>query len=403
MRKETKPLMEKEVRTGNILSQYIAGLITAKAARSVLSVSERHFWRLVKRIKQKGPLGLAHGNRGKPCNRKITGEMEKLVCELHEQRFKCWNDVHFTERLNEKEGIKISRESVRAILRKNGIKPRQKRRPPHYRSRRNPMEQPGMMLQIDGSHHHWLGESGPEFVLIAAIDDATKAIVYAHFEAAETTQAYLRMFHVLAQKGRLPLSVYADCHSIFKTSREPSIEEQLDGTTPKTQLGRALGEICIQYIAAHSPQAKGRVERAFRTMQDRFVSELRYAGVSSIDEANQLLPGLVADYNSRFAFAITDCHPLWLSIPVSFDPDSVFCFKFSRIVKNDNSVSFGGKSLQIPKNPHRFSYAKARVDVHQLLSGEIRIFHQNSLIASFPHPLSRPSLPPQNKVSYANI
>jgi len=330
-------------------------------------------------------MGLAHGNRGKPASHQISREMEQLICELHEERFKGWNDVHFTERLNEREGIKISRESVRVILRKNGIKPRQKRRSPHYRKRRDPMEQPGMMLQIDGSHHPWLGENAPACVLIAAIDDATKAIVYAYFEEAETTQAYLRMFHTLAQKGRLPLSVYADCHSIFTISREPTIEEQLDDITPKTQLGRALGELCIQYIAAHSPQAKGRVERAFRTMQDRFVSELRYAGISTIEEANQLLPALVADYNDRFATDIPDCHPLWLSIPKTFDPDSVFCFKHSRVVKNDNTVSFAGKSLQIPQNLHRSSFAKAKVEVHQLLSGEVRIFHQQNLIASFIH------------------
>jgi transposase len=373
----------RESRRVQVLALYEDGIITSREAVEAMGISIRQFRRLLKRYREEGSAGLAHKTRGKRSKRRTPRIVEERILDLSISRYSNFNDTHFTEKLNEVEGIYISREKVRRIRRKAGIAPKTRRSSPKHRSRREPKTRAGMLLQVDGSQHNWLQGRGPYLVLLSAIDDATRELVYARFENAETSAGYMRMFRSIVAERGMPLSIYGDRHSIFRVNREPNIEEQLSGQSPKTQVYRALQELGIVYTPAYSPQAKGRVERHFRTMQDRLVSELELAGVSSLQEANQLLAGFIDDYNRRFKIEPVENVTAWLPVPVDLDLDTIFCFKEKRTVNYDNTVSYKGRTLQIPPGPKRSSYAKTKVTIYELLNGDINVVYKGETIAKF--------------------
>ncbi|HUV87345.1 MAG TPA: ISNCY family transposase [bacterium] len=375
-------LKERELRRFQVLSLYEKKAIRYQEAAVALGVTARQFWRLWRRYREGGADALAHRLRGRPSPRTLAATTRDRIVELRTNVYGDFNDVHFTEKLNEVEGIVVGRETVRKLLRADGIPPKHSRRSPGHRSRRPPWPAEGALVQADASPHPWLGE---EYIaLVVAVDDATKKILYAHFERRETTVAYLKMLRQLCRRYGRPLALYADKHSIFQTNREPTIEEQLRGLEPATQFSRALQELNIHYIAANSPQAKGRIERAFRTLQDRLRAELRLANVADLNAANSSLRRFVPAYNRRFARAPDDPQPAWRPLPSDLDLDAVCALKDHRVVKPDNTISFHGRTLQIPPNPYRASYAKASVEVRELLNGQIRIYYQNRLLVSFP-------------------
>ena len=387
-------LKERELRRFQVLSLYEKKTIPYQEAAKALGVSVRQFWRLWRRYGEGGAGALTHRLRGRSSPRALAAATRDRIVELRTNVYRDFNDLHFTEKLNEVEGIAVGRETVRTLLRARGIPPKQARRSPHHRSRRQPWPAEGALVQADGSSHPWLGE---EYItLVVAVDDATKKILYARFERSETTVAYLKMLRQLCRRYGRPLALYADKHSIFKTTREPTIEEQLRGLEPATQFSRALQELAITYIYANSPQAKGRIERAFRTLQDRLLAELRLANVADLNAANSSLRPFVPAYNRRFARAPDDPKPAWRPLPPDLDLDAVCALKELRVVKADNTISFHGRILQIPPNPYRASYAKATVEVRQLLNRQIRVYHHNRLLASFSK--RKPQHPDLNKM-----
>jgi len=298
---EKVTLTMKEIKKVEVIQKAVYGEITVLEAAELLWVSERQVYRLKSSFKLKGVKGLIHGNRGKVSERRLDDGVSAKIIELAKGTFAGYNDSFFTERLGEEEGITLSREKVRQILRKQGIGPKTKRRRPKHRTRRERKPQSGMMLQTDGSQHDWLQGRGERLTLIGAIDDATGEVPYALFAPSETTEGYMRMFLEIAKKKGLPLSVYADRHSIFQVERRtPTIAEQLNGRPDKTQMGRALDELGITLIPANSPQAKGRIERLWGTFQDRLVCELRRFNAKTIDEANAVLLKFLPDYNRKF-------------------------------------------------------------------------------------------------------
>jgi transposase len=380
-------LKERELRRFQVLSLYEKKAIRYQEAAVALGVTARQFWRLWRRFREGGANALAHRLRGRPSPRTLAATTRDRIVELRTNVYGDFNDVHFTEKLNEVEGIVVGRETVRKLLRADGIPPKHSRRSPGHRSRRPPWPAEGALVQADASPHPWLGE---EYIaLVVAVDDATKKILYAHFERSETTMAYLKMLRQLCRRYGRPLALYADKHSIFQTTREPTIEEQLRGLEPATQFSRALQELNIHYIAANSPQAKGRVERAFRTLQDRLRAELRLANVADLNAGNRFLSRFVLTYNRRFARPPDDPQTAWRPLPSDLDLDAVCALKERRVVKADNTVSFRGRTLQIPANPYRASYAKATVEIRELLNGQIRVYYQNRLLVSFPKPNAR--------------
>jgi len=392
----------RETKRITVLALYQRKAVAAAAAAERLGISLRHFWRLWTRYRREGEAGLLHRSRGRPSPRRAPPALRAEVIALARGRYAGFNDVHFTEKLRAEEGIALSRECVRGWLRAAGVGPKRRRRPPRHRSRREPCPAAGMMVQLDASSHDWLAGRGPRLTLLAAVDDATKQLLYLHFEEAETTAGYLRLLTSLARTYGLPMAVYADRHTIFQTKRAPTVAEQLAGITPATQLGRALAELGVEYIAAHSPQAKGRIERVFGTLQDRLVAELRLARVTSRAAANRLLPSFRAAYNRRFAVPPRDSIPAWVPLPPNFDLDAICCVKFTRTVKPDNTLSCAGRVFQLPPTPSRASFSRARVDVHFLLSGETRIFYHDHLLARFPKTPKTTPPSPQTRSRYPN-
>ena len=339
--------------------------------------------RLLAAYRRDGPAGLVHGNRGRPSPRRIPAEIREEVLSLTRTIYPDYNDHHLTEVLDEDHGIGLSRSSVRRIRREAGLPSPHKRRSPRHRSWRERSPQPGMLLQMDGSKHDWLEGRGPELCLIAAVDDATGQIPWALFRPEEDAAGYFLLLQHLSRTHGLPLAVYADRHTIFQSPKKASISEQLAGKPPRSQFGRLLDELAIQLIPAHSPQAKGRIERLFGTLQDRLVKALRQAGATTLEDANRVLHHFLPAYNTRFAVAPAHPGSAYRPWPTRLPPETVFCFKHERVVAKDNTISFNSRRLPIDPAPRRRSYAFCGVEVRQLLNGHLLVCYHGSPLARF--------------------
>src|SRR4029434_3141296 len=375
-------LTMKEEKRLEIIQRVFRGELTVVEAGVVIGVSERRCLRIKARVTKRGAKGVVHGNRGRACKRKTKEKEVKRVVELAKGKYLGFNDRHLTEKLAEQEKLEISRETVRQILRSEGIASPRKRRGNKHRSRRERKEAEGMMLQVDGSPHDWLEGRGPSLCLIGAIDDATGKVVGALFVEAESSWGYFRLFSEIFNKHGLPQSIYADRHSIFWTDREPTIEEQLKNQRPTPGGGRGLKGPGVTLILAGSPQAKGRIERLWGTFQDRLVSELRRAQAKTQAQAQTVLERYLPEHNRKFSKPPANAVPAWRKVSLKQIEQSL-CFKQQRTVAKDNTVSFEGSVFQIPKTSPYRSYANKRIDVHVLLDGAVEFFYQKEKIASF--------------------
>jgi transposase len=373
-------LSMKEQKRLQVISEMDAGRVIGGEAAELMGISLRQARRLLAAYRQKGVEAVVHGNRGRCPATRTPEAIRQQVLSLARTIYQDYNDQHFTEELAEQHGIVLSRSTVRRIRRQADLASPRQRRAPRHRSRRARYRQAGMLLQIDGSDHDWLEGRGPRLNLIAAIDDATNEVPYALFREQEDAAGYFLLVRHIAQSHGLPLALYADRHTIFQSPLEATIDQQLRGEAPQSQFGRLLTELSIQLLAARSPQAKGRVERLFGTLQDRLVKALRQAGATSLSEANAALAQFLPIFNQRFSKPAAEPGSQYRPLPTHLDTDQVFCFKHERTVTNDNTISFAGVSLPIPPGPDRLSYAKARVQVHQYLDGRIGICYQGQLL-----------------------
>lgn len=394
--KETITLNSKEQKRLMVLNRVIGGQLTATEAAELMGMSVRQVRRVVASYRKEGARALAHGNRGRTPHNALPQLVREQVIELAQTKYKGCNQQHLSELLSEQEGIDISRSSLRRALLSQGIRSPRKRRPPKHRSRRDRYPQEGMLLQVDASEHDWLQGRGPRLVLVASIDDATGQIPGAHFRLQEDAHGYMLVLrHVALTHGR-PLALYHDRHSIFEhTPRrmvEWSLEEQLRGEREPTQFGRLLQELEIVSISARSPQAKGRVERLFGTLQDRLTAELRLAGAATLEEANWVLGQFLLRFNVRFAVAPAQEAKAYRPMPSDCDPDTIFCMKYSRVVASDNTVRLGEHRLQLLPSAHRLSYARTRVEVHERLDGSLAVYYQGECLAHKPAPPEAPVL-----------
>ena len=320
---------------------------------------------------------------GRPSNA-IPDRVREQVIALAEGQYEACNDHHLQELLAEREDLQLSVSSVRRVRRDAGLRSPRKRRPPKHRSKRERKPQAGMMLQIDGSPCRWLGDEGPSFNVIAAIDDATNE-VFAVFRQEEDAAGYMLLLRDVIEKRGVPLSLYSDCHSALFPGKkaEPSIQEQLAGQGATTQVGRAARELGIQQIPSYCPQGKGRVERLFKTLQDRLVVELGLEGIATIEEANAFLPEFLKRFNARFTKAPADPEPAYRPAPEPDRLQQILCFEFTRVVARDNTISFGGRCLAVGKKPGP-SYAKKTVTVRVAPDGQFSFWHKDKCIAQGP-------------------
>lgn len=261
----------KEQRRAMVLTAVIEGRLTAGEAAELMRLSRRQERRLRHAFLRDGPAALVHGNRGRRPVHTLDPGLRSRIIALADGVYAGCNDQHLTELLAEREAIALSRSSVRRILRAAGRRSPQRRRPPRHRSRRERMPQVGMLLQVDGSRHQWLGPDGPWLTLVGAIDDATGDVPYALFREQEDAQGYLLLLREVVRRRGVPLALYSDRHMIFQSAAKApmTLEEELAGKPLPTQVRRVLDELDITWIGARSPQAKGRVERLWRTFQDR--------------------------------------------------------------------------------------------------------------------------------------
>lgn len=377
-----------------VLNQVEGGRMGGREAGEVSGLSLRHVRRLLAAYRKEGAQALAHGNRGRRPHNALDKGLRVKVSELAESTYAGCNNQHLTELLAEREGIALSRSSVRRILLGAGIRSPRKRRAPKHRSRRERYPQEGMFLQIDGSRHDWLEGRGPYLTLIGAIDDATGKVPYALFREQEDAQGYFLMLRRIVGSCGIPVALYHDGHGIFERSRgeSASLEEQLEGRRKPTQFGRLMEELDITSILSRSPQARGRIERLWGTFQDRLVSELRLAGASTLDEANQVLWDFLPRYSQRFAVPAVQPGSAYRETEKGFIPDEIFCFKYRRTVGTDNVVRFGGHRLQIVPTNGRSSYARARVEVHERMDGSLAVYYRGECLATKPAPPEAPLL-----------
>jgi len=309
--------------------------------------------------------------------------MRERIVGLAREQYADYNDSHFAEKLGEQHGIIVSRSTVRRLRRSIGQGSPRKCRRPRHRKRRERYCQTGMVLQLDGSPHDWLEGRGPRLTLLVAIDDASSEVPNGVFREQEDDAGYLELLRGISRSHGLPLAVYTDRHTIFQSPKRATLEQELAGERPRSQFGRVMDELGIQMIAAHSPQAKGRVERLLGTLQDRLVKELREAGARTRDEANQVLQRFLPQLSARFGVPPAQPGSAYRPWPPGLKPEEVFCFKHHRTVTNDNTISFDGKRLQIPPGPDRLSYARARVQVQQRLDGSLVICHKGQSLVTF--------------------
>ena len=405
-------LTMKEQHKLKMVIDYEVGKVPAQTAAKLLGISKRQFRRLVAAYRKRGVVALAHGNRGRSPANRIADEVRQKIVALAKTTYQDYNDSHFTEELAEQaEPIVVSRSTVRRIRRAAGQGSPRKRRAPRYRSRRERYPQVGMLLQTDGSRHDWLEGRGPWLTLIGMIDDANNQIAGACFREEEDAAGYFLVLKQVCLSQGLPQALYADQHTIFQSPSQPTIEQELAGELPRTQLGRLVDELGIQLIAARSPQAKGRIERLWGTLQDRLVKELRQAGACDVESANQVLAAYLPRFNARFQVEAAEPGSAYIPWPQDQEPGQYFCFKYTRTVTNDNTVSFNKHRLQIPPGPQRRSYAQAKVELRHDLDGSLAICYQGQTLVTFQpaepapprvghfHPLAAPviSVPPAPK------
>ena len=365
----------KELRRVHVIRHVLEKKITQGKAGEALGLTARHIRRLMQRVRVDGDAGLVHRGRGKPSNRKIPEKVKAKVLRLYAQRYGDFGPTLAAEKLAERHGITLSDETVRLWLHARGIDHFRRRTRPH-RAWRERKPHVGELVQLDGSHHDWFEGRGPRCVLMAYIDDASSR-VYARFYDYEGTIPAMDSFQRYVTRYGIPLAVYADRHSTYQSSAQPTVEAQLAGTEPTSQFGRALGELGVELIPAHSPQAKGRIERLFNTFQDRVIKEMRLAEVSTLEEANRFLERYLPIYNQRFG--VSPAQPADLHRPrlARRDLDRILCVKTKRVLRRDWTVAHHGHLYQVQTNVRA-----THVLVEERINGSMRITHHGRALDS---------------------
>ena len=336
-----------------------------------MGVSTRHARRMLRQpTASEGaaalwPMAIGTVNRSNATPEAVIADLVRLA----KTKYEGVNHTHLSELLSEREGIYIGRTTLRRILVNAGLSSPRRRRPPKHRVRRQRMPRAGMLIQLDGSYHRWLGDVRPPFTLLLAVDDALFC------EQEDSHNYFLLMQNLLRRRG-VPLALYTDRHAVFKHTPGSG------STGTPTQFGRAMAELGIQMIFALSPQAKGRVERAAGTFQDRLITELRLAGATTIEQAKAVLKQFLPRFNRRFQVPAQCPDPAFRPLPPDLRLGQVLCLKHKRRVARDNTVQFQRHTLQLLPDRQRRSYAGQAVVVLHGLDGRLFLQHEGRIIAA---------------------
>lgn len=349
--------------------------ITVEECSELMGIGTRQTYRILKKIKEEGIRGIIHKLRGRKSNRGHPEKLKKEVVKIYRQQYSDYGPTLFSEELVKSHNISLNHETVRKWLRAEAITTSMRKKRPH-RKKRERRSCFGELLQFDGSHHDWFEGRGAECCLINCVDDSTGK-VYLKFAVSENTQDVLLTLWEYVNKHGIPRSIYTDKFSVYK------------GEGNLTDFGRAMKELKIETIFAHSPQAKGRVERVNRTLQDRLVKALRRKGISNIAEANEFLQKMfIEDYNSKFAvnLEVPDAH----RITTGYDLKNIFCYKTSRQVRNDYTINLSGGYIQLLKGSSPLPLPKQNVTICKWLNGQMHIYFNGQEI-NFTHLDNKPA------------
>jgi transposase len=371
-------MSQKERDRLKVLEAVVQGRVSRERTSALLGISRRQLRRLLGRYQAEGDAGLVHRSRGRPSNRGIPVAVQAKAVECIRERYGDFGPQLASEVLAEREGIEVSRETVRRWMIEAGLWKAKRSRVRHHQWRAR-KECRGEMVQMDTSIHAWLeGRALEEPVLIAMIDDATSRL-YARFFTEDSTRTNMTLLRDYIHRWGRPVALYADRASHFKTTRDATVDEQLNDQEPETQIGRALRQLDIRYIAASSPQAKGRIERCFRTLQDRLVKELRLRKISCVQEANDYLEQeFLPRWNRRFTQKPA-CSLNAHRGRKGFDLDAIFNIQDTRTVTNNYTVRFRNQILQIERRSVSRGLRGDQVIVEERLDGSLRIRWRTTL------------------------
>jgi transposase len=379
----TITLNPKQQRKVEILTRVEAGAVDISTAAELLGLGPRQIRRLRARFRREGFQVVLHGNVGRtPANRTDPALLERILALAgRDGKYGDLNISHFQDLLDQEEKITLGRSTLERLLKRAGVRQKAGAAAPVHRRRRLRRPAEGMLLQVDSSPFDWLEGRGPKASLIGAIDDATGQIVFLLFRPTEDQIGYLLLLRNVAQSHGLPMSIYHDRHTLLRSPKQPTLEEELAGQVPRSQIQRVMAELGIESIVAHSPQAKGRIERLWGTLQDRLTKELRLAGICSLEGANAFLLGFLDRYNARFAQAPRDPHSAWVPLPADLDLNYYFAVRETRKVRSDHCISWSGQLLQLLPDPRGPSLVNESVTVHRVPEGEIYLYHHQHPVA----------------------
>jgi transposase len=367
--KDMITMSRREARRLHILQQALERKLTQREAAGLLGLSERQVRRLLQRLRAEGEEGICHRARGRPSNHRIPKRVKARALQLFRDQYRDFNLTHATEKLGERHGITLHAETLRLWLSAAGL-PYKKRRARTHRQWRERKAHRGALVQLDGSHHAWFEGRGPACVFLGYIDDATNTVYGRFYDYEGTWPAMDSLKRYIRQYG-IPQSVYLDKHTTYKSGAAPTIDEQLSDQKPRSQFERSLAELGIAVIHANSPQAKGRVERLFKTLQDRLVREMRLVGIRSVADANAFLERYLPQYNRRFSQGAASAADLHRPAPASRALDRVLCLREERTVKNDFTIVHHGALYQLDQ-PTR----ARKVTVEERLDGTRHITYK---------------------------
>ena len=389
---DTITLNAKQQRRADILARTLGGSLTKEEAISLLHCSLRHLRRLLHSYQEKKLASVVHGNHSRIPVNKTDSETLHTIIKLAGEggKYHDFNTSHLCYLLKRDESITIARSTLDRLLKVNNTrKPNRHRARQVFRHRQRSSSEGGM-LQVDGSSHDWLEGRAPKMCLMGAIDDATSKLVYGCFHHTESQAGYLMMLREISKTHGLPESIYHDAHTILRSPKKATLEDELAGREPQSQVQRVMSELGIESICAHSPQAKGRVERVWQTLQDRLIKEMRLAEINTMEAANDFLKGFIVEHNTLFSLQPAVVQNAWVPIEADMDMNYYYSTKETRTVKMDHTIHFYGKLYQILRKKGQSSLAGKTVTVHVVPEGETYVYQDKSCLS---YRMLEPSMP----------
>lgn len=367
--KDMITMSRRETKRLHIIHQALDKRITQEKAAELVGLSSRQLRRMIKRVREEGDDGISHRSRGRASNRRLPQKVKDKVLKLYQGQYSDFGPTLASEKLFDVHQIKLSDETLRLWLSQGNI-PYEKRKGRKHREWRERKHHFGEMVQLDGSHHDWFEGRGSECVFMGYIDDAT-GTVSGRFYDYEGTMPAMDSFNRYIKRYGIPQSVYLDKHTTYKSTTKQSIQDELEDKKPMSQFERSLTELGVTVIHANSPQAKGRVERLFRTLQDRLVKEMRLSKVKSVEQANDFLIKYLPVYNRKFKVkpaSEADVHQSALSMR---ELHRIFCIRDERTLRNDFTIAYNGKLYQI-----KDAVKTQKVSVEERMDGSLHITHR---------------------------